>query len=133
MTAHSTEHIGKHKKLYIRVGIALLVGTIITVAAAKAHHFGIILGIIVAVLIATVKGSLVAGYFMHLFSERKLIYVILAFTAFFVLGMVGLIMLEHHDQQGEHLGAFPVAPQRVDPHHEPKTPQATAAEEHHVP
>ena len=130
--AHSAEHIAKHKKVYITVGIVLLVGTIITVAAANVH-LGIILGITVAVLIATVKGSLVAGYFMHLFSERRLIYVILAFTAVFVLAMVGLIMLEHHDQQGRQLGAFPVAPQRVTPHHGAETHQGGAAEEPHVP
>ena len=35
--------------------------------------------------IATVKGALVAGYFMHLISERKLIYWVLGFTVVLLL------------------------------------------------
>ena len=35
----------------------------------------------VALLVATIKGSLVACYFMHLISEKKLIYAVLALTA----------------------------------------------------
>jgi len=46
-------------------------------------------GIIVALIIATVKGSLVAGYFMHLFSEKKLIYMVLALTAAVVVVLAG--------------------------------------------
>ena len=39
----------------------------------------------VALLVALVKGSLVACYFMHLISEKKLIYAVLVLTvAFFV-------------------------------------------------
>jgi caa(3)-type oxidase subunit IV len=53
-------------------------------------HLGIILGIIVASIIATVKGALVAGYFMHLFAERRLIYGVLALTAVFIVVMIGL-------------------------------------------
>ena len=34
---------------------------------------------------AAVKASLVAGYFMHLITERKVIYAVLALTALFFL------------------------------------------------
>ena len=37
--------------------------------------------------IATVNAFLVAGYLMHLLSEKKLIYTVLAFTVFFVIGL----------------------------------------------
>jgi caa(3)-type oxidase subunit IV len=36
-----------------------------------------------ALTIAVIKGSLVACYFMHLISERKLIYAVLALTVLF--------------------------------------------------
>ena len=36
------------------------------------------------------KAFLVAGYFMHLISERKMVYGILAFTTFFVTGLMFL-------------------------------------------
>ena len=39
--------------------------------------------IMIALAVATVKGFLVAGFFMHLLSERRLIYGILAITVFF--------------------------------------------------
>lgn len=38
-------------------------------------------------LIATVNAFLVAGYLMHLLSEKKLVYTVLAFTVFFVIGL----------------------------------------------
>ena len=64
----SSEHAGHHivsKWTYIKVFIALVVLTIITVLAAQVH-FGPVLGIVVAVAIASAKASLVVMYFMGL-------------------------------------------------------------------
>ena len=64
----SSEHAGHHiipKWTYIKVFIALLFLTVITVLAAEVH-FGPVLGIIVAVAIAAAKASLVVMYFMGL-------------------------------------------------------------------
>ena len=41
--------------------------------------------ITIALCIATTKGALVAGYFMHLISEKRLIFISLALTFFFFL------------------------------------------------
>lgn len=120
MSAHSPEAVHKHIKLYLLIGAALIVGTAVTVWAASIQ-FGIMAGIAVAALIATIKGSLVAGYFMHLLSERKLIYVLLIFTAFFTTGMVVLTRWAFRDQQGKRGGAFQVPAQHVVP----------AAHDHH--
>jgi caa(3)-type oxidase subunit IV len=49
----------------------------------------------VAVLIALVKGSLVAGYFMHLISEKKLIYAVLAVTVVFFAALLALPVVTH--------------------------------------
>ena len=38
---------------------------------------------LLALAVATIKGSLVAAFFMHLISERKLIYAVLVLTVFF--------------------------------------------------
>lgn len=127
MSGHGPEGIRKEVKIYRIIGAVLIAGTIITVTAANAH-LGILLGIAVAILIAAVKGSLVAGYFMHLFTERKLIYGVLALTAVFIVVMVGLIMFSYGDQQGRHQGAFPVPVQHVTPHH-----SETSQEKQHVP
>jgi cytochrome c oxidase subunit IV len=66
---------------------SLLVLTAFTVAAWTLHlptRFAIAL----ALLIATVKASLVAGWFMHLVSERRLVYWVLALTAAFFLPLL---------------------------------------------
>jgi len=38
----------------------------------------------------TVNAFLVAGYLMHLLSEKKLIYTVLIFTVIFAIGLMGL-------------------------------------------
>jgi len=84
MSEHNTEDMLKHIKIYLFVFFALAILTVITVWAAYIHiaepyH------ILVALSIATVKGGLVVAYFMHLISEKKLIYSVCSLTAFFFL------------------------------------------------
>ena len=92
----------KHIKIYLMVFAALIVGTLVTVAAANVR-LGIAVGIGVALAIAAIKGTLVAGYFMHLFGERRLIYWLVALTAFLFLALMALIVLSQHGQQGHHV------------------------------
>ncbi len=112
----SGHDIAKQVRLYQIIGAVLIIGTVITVLAANVH-LGIILGFIVATSIATIKGALVAGYFMHLFDERRLIYGVLALTAVFIVVMIGLLLFSYGDQQGHHSGAFNVPQKFVEPHH----------------
>lgn len=81
--------IQKHIRIYVGVFIGLLVGTVLTVAASYIH-LGTALNVALALFIATVKAFLVAGYFMHLLSEKKMIYGILAATVFFFAGLMYL-------------------------------------------
>lgn len=79
--------IDRQVRIYILVFVTLMVLTVVTVAIARLH-LPVKTAIAVALAVAIVKGSLVAGYFMHLFSERRLIYWVLGVTAaffFFVL------------------------------------------------
>jgi cytochrome c oxidase subunit 4 len=93
MSAHGHEiDVDKHVKTYIVVFVSLLALTLITVAVSYLH-LPLGAAVAVALLVATVKGSLVACYFMHLISERKLIYVVLAFTVvFFVFVLLGPVV-----------------------------------------
>ncbi len=90
--AHSDTHdFRRHIKIYIAVFVALLVGTLTTVGAWKWGHFSTLqLTIAVALFIACVKAFLVAGFFMHLISERKAVYAILAATVIFFAGLMYL-------------------------------------------
>ena len=101
MASHAAHDVRKDLKRYIAVFVALLVGTILTVAAWKwggnvMHAIGLhptlTLTIAVALFIAIIKAFLVAGYFMHLMSERKSIYSILGATVFFFAAMMYLIV-----------------------------------------
>jgi cytochrome c oxidase subunit 4 len=75
---------------YLFVFVALLAGTILTVWASFIQFGSREINIAVALTIACVKAFLVAGYFMHLISERKMIYLVLGFTALFFAGLMGL-------------------------------------------
>jgi len=89
----SNDHhdIAKHIRGYLIIGGTLLIGTVLTVLASYVdlgHHWNIVL----ALVIASVKASLVALFFMHLISERTMIYAVLAFTAFFFVGLMFLTL-----------------------------------------
>jgi cytochrome c oxidase subunit 4 len=97
MTAQNHEQVALQVRRYLYVFYALLFGTVITVGASYipfGHHS---LNIAVALFIAAGKAFLVAGFFMHLISERKLIYGLLTFTAIFFLGLMFLTISAYAD------------------------------------
>lgn len=97
MSDHSHEDIAKHVKIYITVFVALLVGTIVTVGLNYLHFDSVALTVAIALFVAVIKASLVACYFMHLISERKMIYLIMAFTVFFFISLMFLTVGAYHD------------------------------------
>ena len=96
-TAHSKDNFAHHVRRYLLVFYALLFGTLITVGASYIPFGHRAINIGVALFIACGKGFLVAGYFMHLISERKMIYGIMAFTAFFFIGLMFLTVWSFAD------------------------------------
>jgi cytochrome c oxidase subunit 4 len=86
--------IDKHVRIYITVFVTLMALTIITVLISRVH-LPVPIAVTVAMLVAIIKGSLVACYFMHLISERKLIYAVLGLTFAFFLALLALPVLTH--------------------------------------
>ena len=86
---HSAADIDRHVRVYITVFVALMALTLVTVTISYLH-LPLPIAVTVALLVATVKGSLVACYFMHLISEQKLIYAVLALTAVFFIALLAL-------------------------------------------
>jgi cytochrome c oxidase subunit 4 len=87
MSETEAEHVREHVRVYLMVFAALGVLTIVTVALS---YLELPTGyaISVALVVATVKASLVAAYFMHLVTEEKVILYLLALcAAFFVFLM----------------------------------------------
>jgi cytochrome c oxidase subunit 4 len=93
---HHAVDIDKHVRVYITVFVALMVLTIITVAVSRVH-LALPIAVTVALFVATVKGALVAGYFMHLVSEKKLIYAVLALTVVFFAVLLALPVITHNN------------------------------------
>src|SRR6266850_4603422 len=72
--------IKKSMRTYLMVGLALFVFTGITVGVNQIHLASVALAITVALIIAIMKGSMVAAIFMHLSNEKKWIYGALLLT-----------------------------------------------------
>ena len=96
MTTDHAADIDRHVRVYITVFIALMVLTIVTVAISR-FHLPVHIAVTIALLVAIVKGSLVAGYFMHLVSEKKLIYAVLLVTVAFFIALMALPVLTVRD------------------------------------
>ena len=96
MASDHAADIDKQVRVYISVFVALMVLTIVTVAISR-FHLPVPIAVTVALLVATIKGSLVACYFMHLISEKRLIYAVLALTIVFFAVLMVLPILSYHD------------------------------------
>lgn len=92
----NTHDIKKHVRKYVMVFAALMALTVVTVAVSYLN-LGVAGAITVALIIATIKGSLVASYFMHLISEKKMIYATLILTVVFFVVLMWLPIFAHSD------------------------------------
>ncbi len=88
--SHAAEDIKKHVRTYIAVFVALAGLTVVTVGVSYLH-LTMPIAVTVALVIATIKSSLVAAYFMHLISERRLIHSILVTTLLLFIAMILII------------------------------------------
>src|SRR6476659_8343328 len=104
--------VHQHVTRYLIVGGLLLFFTVLTVALSYVDFGGFFswlfhvnispaagakLNITVAILVATFKATLVALIFMHLAAEKRLIYRVLIFTGFFVIGLFWLTFFAWYD------------------------------------
>ena len=76
--------IKKSVRSYITVFVMLMIFTVITVAASR-FRLAVPAAITVALVIAAMKGSMVAAVFMHLSHEKRWVYGTLLLTAAFFI------------------------------------------------
>jgi len=93
--AHAID-IDRHVRGYIIVFVTLLALTLITVAVSYLH-LEVHEAVLVALVIACFKASLVGLFFMHLISEERLIFIVLAFTVTFFFVLLFLPLLTNLD------------------------------------
>jgi len=87
-----THHIANYRTVFI----FLLIGTALTVYASYMEfnvQNSIAGAVFVGLTIAFIKGYLVAANFMHLNSEKKMIYWILLLTIFFLILLLFIPLL----------------------------------------
>ncbi len=96
MSSHSAEDMKKHVRVYLLVFGALAVLTLVTVGASYLK-VSVPLAIALGMLIASIKGSLVACFFMHLISERTALFVTLSVTVIFFVALIFLPVLTNAD------------------------------------
>lgn len=103
MAGDSPADIKKALKLYTLIGGVLFIGTIMTVAVAVVPALdwgdrGFSTGdLVIGLLIASVKASLVMYIFMHLNHEKKLIYLFYGMAGFFALCLYFITKMAYVD------------------------------------
>jgi caa(3)-type oxidase subunit IV len=102
------EAVTKSVRLYLTIGVALLIFTGITVAANR-FHFVVPVAITIALIIACIKGSMVASVFMHLSHEKKWIYGALLLTILFFIVLMSVPLFTTLDSIGTPIKATPAA------------------------
>jgi len=101
----SEKNMAHHISNYRNVFIYLLIGTALTVGASYLEfnvHDSIAGAIFIGLIIASIKGYLVAANFMHLNSERKIIHWILLLTVFFLIILLFIPVMWHLNNMGNH-------------------------------
>ena len=88
--------IDRQVRTYILIFVTLMALTLVTVAVSRLH-LPVAGAVTVALIVASIKGGLVAGYFMHLLSERRLIYWVLGVTVAFFLAVLLLPLWAHFE------------------------------------
>ena len=86
-------------RILLRVWGALLVLTVVTVAATWIDLGGF--NLTLALLIATVKASLVALYFMHLRYDRPVNSLVLGAAILFLAIFIGIALMDTIEYQGD--------------------------------
>jgi len=101
--SHSDTHAAPHshmKELTLTF-VALIILTIVTVKIAKVDFGSVAINISIAMFIASIKGLLVALYFMHLKWEEKLIIGFAALSIPFLVLMIGTMVWDVAEKTGE--------------------------------
>ncbi len=96
--AHHLDDIQKHVRTYMIIFGSLMVLTVLTVAVTYLE-LTIWPALIIALVIATAKGGLVAGHFMHLIGEKPVIQWVLIITAVFLFFMFAVLIAAFYNQQ----------------------------------
>jgi cytochrome c oxidase subunit 4 len=86
----SAKDIKKHVQQHLMIAVVLAVGTLMTLWASQTNFGSFRLNVTITLAIAACQAFMVAAFFMHLLSEKKMIYCFLVFTAVFFVVMMAV-------------------------------------------
>ena len=96
IAGHDLEELSSHVRVCISVFVALMALTMITVTVSYLD-LPVPAAISLALCIALVKGSMVVAIFMHLVSEKKIIFWSLSITVIFFFILMTIPVLTQED------------------------------------
>lgn len=122
---HSTSH--SHLGRYLAVWVALFVLTVLTYMVARVHLPGA-WAVLVALVIAMTKGTLVALFFMHLWDQAGANRLVFITSLVFVALLIGLVIADSATRfplanPPGTAGALPAGGADQDPPREPEQSQ----------
>lgn len=89
------QDVKRHVRQHVLIAIGLAIGTLLTLFTSQ-HDFGSHgVNIAITLAVASVQAFMVGGFFMHLLSEKKMIYSFLIFTAIFFVVMMFITTWAH--------------------------------------
>ena len=97
MSEEKHDNLAEYGKRCLTVFAVVIAITLLMVGVFYAHLANQSLAIGLTLVAAAVNATLVASYLMHFLTERKLIHVVLIFTAIFFVVLMVLTISAHHD------------------------------------
>lgn len=82
--------------LYVFAAV-LCTTSLMIYASYLPEHYNWTVKVTLILAVACCNAFVVAGFLMHLISEKKMIYTVLGFTVFFFAGLLGLTVWAMHD------------------------------------
>jgi heme/copper-type cytochrome/quinol oxidase subunit 4 len=83
--------------LFVFVAAVCAVALMIWASYLPQDHFSWPLKVTLILIVACCNALVVAGFLMHLISEKKMVYTVLGFTVFFFAGLLALTVWAMHD------------------------------------
>ena len=83
--------------IYVFIAVICATALMIWASFLDPKHYSWALKVTLILAVACANAFVVAGFLMHLISEKKMVYTVLAFTVFFFAGLMGLTLYAMHD------------------------------------
>jgi caa(3)-type oxidase subunit IV len=89
------DDVRRHVRQHVIIAVGIALGTLLTIVTSQVNFGSSALNIGLTIAVACTQAFFVAGFFMHLLSEKKLIYAFLIFTAVFFAVMMIITTVAH--------------------------------------